>query len=68
MRDETLQAVTDLVETIEAAGYHVSGVDAEEYLAGGGFDPDEVMGTQVTLTVGIEGNTETDDDNPFRVS
>lgn len=66
MKEKTTQAIVELVNHIQEQDYHVSSIEANEYLRGAGFDTDDVMGTEVELTVMIPGDEE-DDDNQYRI-
>lgn len=70
MHEESIEAINRLVETIEESdGFHVSGIDADEYLSGSGFDPDDRMGVEINLTVFVPDDDYGDDgDNPYRVN
>lgn len=67
MKRETRDAINELIELIEETEYHVSSVEALEYLNGAGFDPDDIMGTEVKLTVMIPGDETENEDNPYKV-
>lgn len=67
MHDETRDAINELLDVLEDNGeWHVSSVNAKEFLSGAGFDPDDVMGAEVELTVFIPGDDDDGSDSPYK--
>lgn len=65
MIDDSIDDLNRLLETIEAEGWTVTSIGADEYRTSGWGDG-EVMGVEVELTVYVD-YREGDDENAYRI-